>query len=98
MESRIGANTMAGAISTEPTREVTRLTFEFSRVENDLGCVVGEIEKRLELVLLPPAPENADPSPKDSHGTPLGRALGDHLGRLDALAGKLRSIVARLEL
>lgn len=64
-----------------------------------LGQLVAELEARIGAVLAPEPPAAQEKVPPMAHGVvPLGQSLGQIGERLMLIAGRLRTIIDRVEL
>lgn len=90
------------ALGTESVRQ-NEISAEVSRLGNELESLSGtimELRERLKPVLspelapTPPTDRKSDPAPV----TPMGLALREHSGRIEALTDEINALKARIEL
>lgn len=86
--------------SVKPTLEVTQQVTDLQASMNDFWCVLEELEKRLQSVLKLPDPVKTtdDKDDEASALVPLADDLRNEVILVNKCAGRIRSILARLQI
>ncbi len=80
-----------------PRKAIPEAIRTLASTTHSLSDVIGSLEKELQTVLAPEGPATASKPEAISEPTRLAEILNDHIGGLDSLRARVRSMCDRLE-